>query len=215
MMKIPGCIAGIQYLPSIEYFAHWLHHSSFLIEKHEHFQKRTWRNRTLILGTQKPISLTVPLRKGKNSQMLITDVEISYDENWSRIHIGSLQAAYGKTPFFNEMEDAIMAIYKSTPQYLWELDVQLIGLLTSFLPGLWKIEYTSSYQPAPDEGILDLRQGVPAGETSITISSVPVYEQIQRLTNSHLPNLSILDVLCHLGPATHDYLIRYAAQLYI
>lgn len=215
MMKKPVCVAGIQYLPSIEYFVHWLHHSSFLIEKHEHYQKRTWRNRTLILGSQKPVSLTVPLRKGKNSQMFITDVEISYDENWPHIHMGSLQAAYGKTPFFNEIEDAIMDIYKSTPVYLWELDVQLIGLLTSFLPGDWKIEYTPSYEPSPVEGMLDLRQGVPAGETFINASLVPDYEQIQRLTKPHLPNLSILDVLCHLGPGTHDYLIRYAAQLYI
>jgi len=212
---MPGCIAGIQYLPSIEFFAHWLHHSSFLIERHEHFQKRAWRNRTFILGSQKPVSLTVPLRKGKNSQMFITDVEIAYDENWARIHIGSLQAAYGKTPFFNEIEEGIVAIYKSTPKYLWELDVQLIGLLTSFLPGDWKIEYTSSYEPFLSDGVLDLRKGVPAGESSIKASSIPVYEQIQRLTNSHLPNLSILDVLCHLGPGTYDYLIRYAAQLYI
>src|SRR4029078_4734922 len=101
-MKMNSCVAGLQYLPSIEYFAHWLFHGSLIIEKHENYPKRTWRNKTAILGAKQALILSVPLQKGKNQHMPITEVKISYDEPWHRIHMHSLQAAYGKTAFFNE-----------------------------------------------------------------------------------------------------------------
>src|SRR5690242_435727 len=118
-MKMTNCIAGIQYLPSVEYFAHWLHHGNIVFEIHEHYQKRTWRNKTLILGPQKALPLTVPLRKGKNHELLITKVEIAYDEIWTKVHMNSIRTAYGKTAFFNELEDDLVSIFNSTPKYLW------------------------------------------------------------------------------------------------
>src|SRR5664279_4989069 len=102
-----SCVAGLQYLPSIEYFAHWLHHKTFIIEQYEHYQKRTWRNKTAILGPHQPLFLSVPLRKGKNQGKQITQVEISYDEHWPRIHLGSIQSAYGKTAFYGELHDTL------------------------------------------------------------------------------------------------------------
>ncbi len=209
-----SCVAGLQYLPSVEYFVHWLHHRVFIIEKNEYYQKRTWRNKTAILGSQQPLILSVPLRKGKNQQMLITDVEIAYDEYWPRIHLTSIQAAYGKTAFWGEIEKDVETIYKTNPRYLWELNIQFIQFIISFFPGEWNIEYTENYQENLPDDYLDLRNGVPAGQTSLDIYEIPVYEQIHRLSNSHLPNLSILDVLCHLGPGTYEYLKRYAAELY-
>jgi hypothetical protein len=213
-MKMTNCIAGIQYLPSVEYFAHWMHHGNIVFEIHEHYQKRTWRNKTSILGPQMALSLTVPLRKGKNHEMLITKVEIAYDEIWTKAHMNSIRTAYGKTAFFNELEDDLVSIFNSTPKYLWELNLQFIQLIISFFPGEWNIEYTHSYESSRPDSIFDLRKGVPAGRTSLMKSSYPLYEQIHHFTNSHLPNLSILDVLCHLGPGSYDYLKHYTAELY-
>lgn len=214
-MKMTHCVAGIQYLPSIEYFAHWMHHGTLILEKHENYQKRTWRNKTSILGPHHPISISVPLRKGKNHEMQIASVEISYDEIWPRIHMNSIRTAYGKTAFFDEIEDSLVAIYISRPKFLWELNMQLIQFIISFFPGEWKIEYTQSYNASLPDNVIDLRSGIPSGISSIRAEVIPEYEQIHRFTNSHLPNLSILDVLCHLGPGTYDYLKRYAAELYI
>jgi hypothetical protein len=209
-----GCVAGIQYLPSVEYFAHWLYHHTIIFEIHEHYQKRTWRNKTAFLGPNGPLFATIPLRKGKNHEMLITKVEISYDEPWPRIHLGSIQSTYGKTAFFNEIESDLEVIYKSSPKFLWELNLQFMLFIISFFPGEWKMEYTESFEQSLPDQIIDLRKGIPAGSTSLKPANLPVYDQIHHFPNSHLPNLSILDVLCHLGPGTYDYLNRYAAELY-
>ena len=209
-----GCILGCQYIPSVEYFAHWMYHGSILIESHEHYPKRTWRNKTAIQGQSGPLFLSVPLRKGKHNQLPIKEVEISYDETWNRIHYQSIISAYGKTAFFSEMQSEFKDILYRDYQNLWDLNLTFIQYIIELIPGSWRFEFTGQYEQIQPEGIIDLRQGVPAGFSRIDVNKVLQYDQVHRLDKSHLPNLSILDVLCHLGPGTRDYLISYSDQLY-
>lgn len=209
-----ACIVGCQYIPSIEYFVHWILHENFVIEAHEHFQKRSWRNKTAILGPDIPLILSVPLKKGKHNQMPIQDVAISYDEPWHRVHFNSIQSAYGKTAYFMEMEQDIRSLLFSQPERLWDLNIKFLQFILSFLPSGMTFEFTTTYNGTMPLDMRDLRGGISGGTPSIPIVHIPVYEQVQRLHNSHQPNLSILDALCHLGPYTGDYLLRYAAQLY-
>lgn len=209
-----GFIAGCQYIPSVEFFAHWHYHGQLLIEAHEHFQKRTWRNKTAIQGADTVLILTVPLKKGKHHQKPITEVEIAYDEPWHKIHYTSIYSAYGKTSFFNEVEDDIKDLLYSNKHTLWELNVAFIEYLSSLISGNWNFDLTKEYiDQYPDE-IFDFRNGIPGGISRIPVERVPKYDQIQRLGKTHIPNLSILDALCHLGPGTKDYIERYASLLY-
>lgn len=208
------CIAGIQYIPSIEYFAHWLHHGLLTIEQHEHFQKRTWRNKTAILSPDKPLYLTVPLRKGKHQQKLISEVNIAYDEAWINMHLRSLKTAYGKTAYFDEVisgfEDLLMFKYER----LWDLNLDCLQYITTLIGGRWDFQLSDEYLPQYPMEVIDLRAGVPGGENFEKMLEFPVYPQVQRLHKTHLLNLSIFDVLCHLGPETNSYLARYATKLY-
>ena len=209
-----GCIAGSQYIPSIEYFAHWMQNGQLTLEMHEHYQKRTWRNKTAILHPEKPLNLTIPLRKGKHQQMIIDDVTISYDEPWPKIHMAALQAAYGKTAYFDEIGSGLETILFSEIKNLWDLNFRLIQFISDLLPGQWPLETTNQYLGHYMPSIVDLRAGVPGGTSSIPDEDYPVYTQVQRLHKAHLPNLSILDALCHLGPDTYSYLKKYASKLY-
>ena len=208
------CIAGCQYMPSIEYFAHWVHHRLLTIEGYEHFQKRTWRNKTAILSPDSPLELSVPLKKGKNDHKQIRSVEIAYDEPWHRIHFQSLKTIYSKTPFFMEMEDDIRKILYSQPVYLWDLNYTLIEYFLQFLPEDLKFDISGDYIKTYPDSVVDLRNGVAGGRLNLSIESIPVYLQVQRLNKPFLPNLSILDVLCHLGPGTATYLNEFANKIY-
>src|SRR6187549_3583965 len=92
------------------------------IERHEHFQKRSWRNKTAILGPDNPMQLTVPLQKGKHQQKMIDEVLISYDEPWPKIHFSGIKAAYGKTAFFNEIGSGLEEILFAETKSLWILN---------------------------------------------------------------------------------------------
>jgi WbqC-like protein family len=209
-----GCVAGCQYIPSIEYFAHWMHHGLLTLEKHEHFQKRTWRNKTAIIGPDHPLLLTVPLQKGKHQQQKIEEVRIAYDDHWPIKHIRSLKTAYGKTPFSEEVISGFEIILQSGFDRLWDLNIACLQYATALIGGEWPVEKTRVFVLKYPPDIVDLRQGVPGGAALHTLELPPVYQQIQRLGKSHLPNLCIFDLLCHLGPETSPFLARYANKLY-
>jgi hypothetical protein len=208
------CVVGCQYIPSIEFFAHWLYHSEIIIEAHEHYQKKSWRNRTAILSPADPVYLSIPLKKGKHQKIPIKDVEISYDEDWPRIHFNAIQTAYGKTAFFHEIESDLKSILYARNEKLWDINLQLIQLMTQLIPGQWKYKFTEEYERIVKDSWVDFRLGIPAGVTTTKYQSFPTYQQVNRLERSHLLNLSILDALCHLGPELRNYLGRYAQILY-
>jgi hypothetical protein len=208
------CIAGCQYMPSVAYFAHWLHSDHFLIEQHEHFQKRSWRNRTCILSDSEPLMLIVPLRKGKHQQRPVTQVEIAYDEPWIEKHIHGLQTAYGKTAFGEEVLESIKPILKKEYPQLWHLNLELLHCLTSLISSDWPYQLTASYQPLYSGDVLDLRAGVACGTLPGKIAAIPTYPQVQRIGKAFQSNLTILDVLCHLGPESLQYIRQFAAWLY-
>lgn len=209
-----GCILGNQYLPSAAYFAHWMHHGEVLLEEHEHYQKRSWRNKTAILGPQKPLFLTVPLEKGKHQQLPIREVRIAYHGPWAKLHLNSIQAAYGKTAFYQEVQPGLEKILLSGFETLWELNINLLGYITELIPGTWAFQCSERYERHYPDSVMDLRPGVPAVEQIHVAEDSTHYHQVQRLGGTHQPNLSILDVLCHLGPETAHYLHRYADKLY-
>jgi len=208
------CVAGSQYIPSIEYFAHWMRNGLLTLEAHEHYQKRTWRNKTAILGPEIPLILTVPLQKGKHQQLLIGQVAIAYDEPWYKNHMSAIKTAYGKTAYFNEIASGLEHIYLSGISTLWELNKVIIEFIIDLLPGEWRSDLTDHFHHHFTPQVVDLRHGVPAGLYAQPGLPYPVYQQVQRLHKTHLPNLSILDALCHLGPDTYTYLDKYATILY-
>ena len=206
------CIAASQYRPSAEYFAHWFHAGGLILEAHEHYQKRSWRNRTAILGHESALWLTVPLRKGKNNGMPVQDVQISFDEPWHKQHYHSISTAYGKTAFFEEVHDEIKSILLDPPGSLWELNYKFMNWLREIVRLNCSLAETTSFIKQYPEEVPDIRHGVPAGITHL--KNIPVYQQVNCLPGVFIPNLSILDVICHLGPHTTEYIELYARRLY-
>lgn len=65
-----------QVFPTIAFFKHALD-KKIIIEAHEHYQKRSWRNRYYIGSNQGAVSMSIPLNK-ENKSMPIQEVNISH-----------------------------------------------------------------------------------------------------------------------------------------
>lgn len=82
--------------------------------------------RTLVGGKGKQVLLSVPVRKGPG--MLLSD-----HGNWPRVHLGTLGALYGRTPYFTHFFPLLEREYENLPETLPELSAALHRLVTSWI----------------------------------------------------------------------------------
>jgi WbqC-like protein family len=145
------------YLPPTAWFASANQAVGVYLEQHEHFQKGTIRNRCQIAGPNAVQTLSIPLKKGKNSQQTIRDVRIAYEEPWQRNHWRSIQAAYGSAPYFPFFCDKLEPFYTRQFDFLFDYNLALIELLASGLKLQLVLPLTDTYMAANTELLHDVQ----------------------------------------------------------
>lgn len=206
-----GIIIETQYFPTVEYLALFATGNDIAIEQYENYQKSSFRNRTVILGANGPLTLSIPLEKGKHQQTAIKDVMMSCQTSWNSLHFKSIQSAYGKSPFFLHYIDEIERLYKSVGNSLWEFNLAILKFLIKSFRLQADIHLTHSYrkQYAVEQ---DMRNRIKPGNSVITGEALK-YEQVFSQKFGFTPGLSALDLLmCH-GPYGIDVLRRTSERI--
>ena len=192
------------YHPPVAYFYHALRSESVLIEAHENYVKQSYRNRCHVLTAQGVQPLSVPVLKGSSKDKTrITEIEIDYSQKWYNVHWRTIQAAYGRAPYFEFYSDYIKEVYERQPKFLFELNVDLLQLYFKLLKLNKPLRYTTLYsEPAP-ENVLDLRNKI---HPKIYPDNLHVKTYTQVFGKHFVPELSIIDLLFTQGPASLSYL---------
>ena len=107
-------------LPPIPVVHTIVRHSQLLLEAHEHYQKRSFRNRIYVNGPQGITLFTIPLEKGKNEQMVITDVRIANNESWAPHLLKLIRSCYGSAPYFDYIFDELHDLFQKKWDFLWD-----------------------------------------------------------------------------------------------
>jgi len=203
MQKI---VQETQIFGPIMSYVYYAHCYSLLIEAHEHYQKKSFRNRYTILGANGPITLSIPLIKGKNQKTPIKKVKIAYHESWYTNHIHSIQSAYGNAPYYHYFSDEIYNLLRSQEEHLYSFNLRALKLIRKFLSLSFEISETKCFSKVhPD--MLDCRNK--KLNDNITSSSRPGYVQVFEDKFGFVTGLSILDLLFNLGPEAYLYLQNY------
>ncbi len=105
---IPASYGG-----NILYHAYLFQAPKVYIEKEEHFEKQTWRNRCRILSANGPLDLVVPVRRKGRTRKPMKDVRIAYDDPWPSLHWRSIASAYRTAPYFEFFEDRFRTFMRS------------------------------------------------------------------------------------------------------
>lgn len=135
----------LQYLPPIQYFTKFVSHHCIFIEQHEHYIKGTYRNRCHIAGVNGLQRMSIPLKKGKNQQQSIRDVQISYDKSWQSHHWHSIKSAYGNSPYFEYYADKLQPFFKKKYELLVDWNLDLLMVVKSCLSIDCEIKFTEEY----------------------------------------------------------------------
>jgi hypothetical protein len=194
----------LHYFPNIQFFSKLSCYPRVLIEQQENYLKRSYRNRCHLASPKGILRMSVPLEKGKNQQMPIRQVRISFAQAWNLNHWRSIQSLYGKAPFFSEYGPVFEGILSNPPDRLFDLNLQILNTLLECLNLSPQIDLTDEYYTELPEEIVDYREIIrpqPASATPKDPYFHPYpYAQIFQEITGFLPNLSILDLLFCMGP---------------
>ncbi len=193
-----------QFFPPIQYLSTLIKHPSVILEKNEHFQKGTYRNRCTIATAQGVQTLSIPLKKGKNQQQIITDVQISYDAHWQRPFWRTLQTAYGNAPFWEHYAPVFEPFFTKNYTFLFDYNFEILQTLIKILK-LQKsitVSFTDTYLSDFTEGVDFRNQCTPQYQPE----NPKRYAQVFEDRNGFIPHLSILDLIFCSGNQSLDIL---------
>ena len=196
-------VLSTAYLPPIEYFARIKEADEILIEREENYHKQSYRNRCYILSTDKPQHLTVPVYLGSFHKTHIRDIRIDYSKRWQQIHLGALKSGYSSSPYFIYFFEVFEKIIQSHPEFLLDLNMELLDAIMKMLKLERKISFTSGFVPVESE-VHDLRYSISPKKKSPY--SPKKYIQVFSSEEGFVPGLSIADLLFNTGPEALDYL---------
>ena len=191
----------IFYFPPVAWFSALVKESSSVFfEQFETFPKQTYRNRTSIYAANGKLSLMIPIQH--SGSRLMKDIQISDVENWRKQHWKSIESAYRGSPYFEFYEDKIKSIVFFEERSLLNFNRNALEVLFKILKMDIPFQLTEDY--VIDFDGTDYRNQFSA--KSKEEFGFPVYYQTFDEKFGFIENLSILDVMCNLGPESLAYL---------
>jgi GNAT superfamily N-acetyltransferase len=181
---------------------------------------RSWVHRSRIQVRGEPHWLSVPCIR--SSDTLINEVRLA-DEPWPAKHLKTLDANYGRAPFFDDVMSLISPLYQNTGEWLADFNISLISAVADHL-GLapaWIRSSEISARGTGQERIISLvtslggraylsGPGAEAYQTAEAFEQAGVdlivkrYEPVPYAQSQpgFVPGLSVLDALFHCGRDT-------------
>ena len=214
MIQQTGILLSTAYFAPVRYFSKLASFSECYIEQHEHFIKQTYRNRAVILGANGPVSLIVPVEKGREQKIRIKDLRISYDEEWQRNHWRTMFSGYNSSPFFEYYADDLEPFFRKKHSFLFDFNQQITHTLLEMLELPQAIKLTDGFEQV-SEKCLNARELIhPKAHRTAPDPQFLArpYTQVFSEKFGFIPDLSILDLLFNEGPSAHSVLMDSQLQ---
>lgn len=217
------------YMPWMGLF-HKIYKTDMLVLlDHVQYADKDMQNRNYIKTTQGKLLLTVPVRLPRHD-LPANEVEISYDTDWPRKHLRSIEFNYAKAPYFETYIGYFREVLTRKWKYLLDLNVEIIRFMTKEFKldkPLLKSS-TLGLKSLKNELLIDICKAVKATEFltgSVAAQSYLDFAEFERngirvtihqfahpeyrqAGKEFLPNLSAIDLLFNYGPGGHDVIAK-------
>jgi hypothetical protein len=204
-----SALIELHYLPSTPYFAALSSVQTIIIEKHEHFEKQSYRNRCHILTAQGVERLIVPLTS-KHGKVLITDIRIDYTQKWLNNHWRTIESAYRSSPFFEYYADDLHTILFRQHTFLYDLNLEFLTICLKWLKTNVTLQESMSYEKIPADEVTDMRNVIHAKKQE---RYAPYFQPVaypQVFGNTFADSLSVIDLVFCEGPNSRKMVVSSA-----
>jgi len=220
-----------QYIPWLGYFDKMARSDAFVFLDCVQYKEREFQNRNKIRTKDGWIWLTVPVVTKGLGRQVIRDVKIDNSFPWRKEHLGSINAWYGRSPFF----DKYFAFFEETYSREWEtlhdINIHIIGYILKELSIPTPVYFESKYDinSKKTDRIIEIcgkleadtyLSGIGGKEyletekfaaSGITLTYQdfrhPAYkQQFMKDKGDFMPYMSILDLLFNEGPRAGEIL---------
>ena len=199
-------VQPLYYFPCINSFAVMVQQPTLLFDLSLPFKRSTFRNRTIIVGANGIIHLSVPIIGGRSVKLPYRDIEIDYKSEWQRDHFRTLCTVYGNSPFFMFYKDEIAVLFESKPRFLFEWNLQCLNWVFRKIklgtPIAIDMEHSENHASRFTVDYI-----LPSNYDAECFSPFLRYNQVFEDKVGFKPNLSILDLLFNAGPQTKSLLV--------
>ena len=166
---------------------------SFTLDVHEHYQKRSFRNRYWIMTSNGPECCSVPVeRRGGTPRPQDQTLRVTGDAD--RKAWQAIRSAYGRSPFFEEMAPELESLFLEGSASLGEWNRATLRWASGWLDIPVPNDASPPWQP------MDATVGQEGDGLGESLS--PRWAHIWKGRHHDIPfeKLGILDALLHLGP---------------
>ncbi len=193
------------FLAPISYFSILQMADEVFLEKFETYSKQSYRNRAVIYSANGSLDITIPVEKIHGNHTLSSEMIVCNKTDWNKKCWRAIESAYRSTPFFIYYSDEYQAIFDNPPKTLWELNQKLLKLNLKHLQLKKTVSETDSFEKKTLE-LLDFRNSIHPKAKPDFGMVFPEYFQVFSPRLGFKPNMSILDLIFHLGPDANGYL---------
>lgn len=126
-MKKMIAIMQPTYMPWMGYFSMIDQVDTFVFLDNVQLAGRSWQVRNKIKWNDQEKMLTIPIDKsvGRDDRMIYNTPYM--DETWKRSHLGTIQQAYRKSPFYSDVMGFLNALYDKEYHSIGNMNITLIS----------------------------------------------------------------------------------------
>jgi hypothetical protein len=195
-MPQPILKTDLQYFGSIHFVKTLMENRNVVFDLEAPFTKMSFKNRMVIVTSQGPLMLTIPIVGGRDQKTPIKDITIAYDTPWTAQHLKSLTTSYKRAPYFEYYEQSLQVLYANKPAKLVDFLLLCSDWLQIQLKLNWNFNQTQE-KVALDAVVKYYDPWVPKNYNQH--NGLPKYQQVFSDQIDFVANLSILDMLFCVG----------------
>jgi hypothetical protein len=186
----------LQYFGSIHFVKTLMENRNVVFDLDAPFSKMSFKNRMVIVTSQGPLMLTIPIVGGRDQKTPIKDITIAYDSPWNAQHLKSIITSYKRAPYFEYYEESLTALYANKPEKLVDFLLQCSDWLQSQL----KIKWERSLPHDQVDVVAVIKYQDPwLPKNYSQVEGLTKYQQVFSDQLDFVTNASILDMLFCVG----------------